>query len=528
MAIPRTISSNCTRLSYAVEKDGIEPQNLDWKSLDPESYTGDFGATPEYTTATTVGSGRAPQKGRLSGKTVGAAFQNYQRQKELQPFLPGFFINYPIETPSTNKLRPPASNPSTVTAVTASRTFTGTNFSAANGWTAGDGRYLVIAENFSQKSNNGLKEVTAIAPTTLTIAGTTVAEPSTKGSLEVCGYVANKTGELPALTFNNGIVTLKSTLLGTGGALELEPGMFVYLGGDADSAKFAQSANQGWARVSSVETAAVNFDVTTFNPVADTGKATTQIFIPTRVFKDNIECDASRMTTYAFERRLGRSDTTNPYEQCQLVTGSFPNQLEFAFPTNTDVKVTMSFMSRESYRRDGKTAAQQPWSGTSQEAIDKSAIFNTSTDIKHLRIYRHDQTNPNPNAFISASTDGSFTLNNNATGIPALGYFGNFDVNPGNLMVDTAATALFNSTEVLDLAEDGIDAGFFIIFARGNSGYIIDVPLVTLQSSALTVESGSPISVSITKQGNESAFGYAASIQYFDYLPNVATAERMM
>ena len=526
MAIPRSISSNCTRLSYAVEREGVEPENLDWQSLDPESYTGDFGSTPQYTTATTVGSGRAPQKGRLSGKEVSAAFQNYQRQKELQPFLPGFFINYPIETPSTNKLRPPATNPSTVTAVTASRSYTGTNFSATNGWTSGDGKYLLIAEDFTQRANNGLKEVTAVSATSLTVAGTTVAETSTSGSLEVCGYVANKTGELPSLTVNGGIVSLKSTLLGDGGALELQPGMFVYLGGDATSAKFAQDANQGWARVSSVETGAVNFDLTTFNPVADVGKATTQIFIPTRVFKDDIECDATRETTYAFERRLGRSDTTNPHEQSQLVVGSYPNQLEFAMPANTDVKVSMSFMARESYRRSGKTTAEQPWSGTTQRPIDKTDIFNTSVDIKYSKIYRHDRTSSNPPDFIGYITDGTFTLNNNMTGIPAWGFFGNSTVNPGALMVDTSVTALFTSTEILDLMEDGIDAGFFVIFARDNSGYILDVPLVTLQSSAPTVESGAPISVSITKQGNESRHGYAASLQYFDYLPTVATARR--
>ena len=526
MAVPRTISSNCTRLYYAVEREGVEPENLTWVGLDPESYTGDFGATPEWTTANTVGSGRAPQKGRISGKTVGAAFQNYQRQKELQPFLPGFFINFPIETPSTNKLRPPATNPTTVTAATGSRSFTGTNFSASNGWTANDGNYLVVAEGFKNRANNGLKEVTAVAATSLTVKGPTVAETSTLASLETCGYVANKTGELPVLTFANGILTLKSTLLGTGGALALQPGMFCYLGGDSTASKFAQAANQGFARVSEVIAGEVRFDLTTFNPVADAGKATTQIFIPTRVFKDDIECDASRTTTYSFERRLGKSDTTNPHEQSQLVTGSFPNQLDIAMPTNTDIKVNLSFMSRESYRRDGKTNATAPWSGTGQGKIDKSAIFNTSVDIKHSRIYRHDRTTPNPNDFIGAITDGTFSLNNNAEGIPAWGVFGNYDVNPGNLMVDTSVTALFRSVEALDLSEDGIDAGFFVVFARGNSGWILDVPLVTLQSSAPTVESGQPIKISITKQGNESLFGYAASFQYFDYLPLIATAKK--
>lgn len=525
MAIPRSISANCTRLTYAVEKEGILPENLDWKGLDPASYTGDFGATPQFTSADTVGSGRAPRKGRLSGKEVGVAFENYMRQKELQPFLPGFFINFPIETPSTNKLRPPASNPSTVTAVTATRGYTGTNFTAANGWTTGDGNYLVVAEGFTNRANNGLREVTGVAATSLTVRGATTAEPSppSGASLEVCGYVANKSGELPALTYSGGILSLASTLLGEGGALALTPGTFVYLGGDTPASKFAQSANEGWARVSAVSTAKVDFDLTTFTPVADAGKATTQVFIPTRVFRDDIQCDASRVTTYAFERRLGKSDTTNPHEQSQLVTGGFPNQLDFAMGTNAEVRATLTFMGRESFRRDGKSNATQPWSGADPDPIDESALYNTSDDIQYAQLYRHDSNDSKRQDVIGKILDGNFTLNNNAKGIPAWGVFGNYDVNPGKLMVDTTVNALFTSTEALDLAEDSIDAGFFLVFARGHSGYILDVPLVTVQSSSPTVDSDEPIMISITNQGNESAFGYAASLQYFDYLPTTAT-----
>ena len=526
MAVPISISANCTRLSYAIEQEGVDPENLPWQALDPESYTGDFGSTPQWTTATTVGSGRAPQKGRISGKDVSVAFQNYQRQKELQPFLPGFFINFPIETPATNKIRPPATNAPTVTAVTASRSYTGTNFTEANGWKTGDGNYLVVAENFSNRANNGLKEITAISQTSLTTRGTTVAETTSTGSLETCGYVANKTGELPALTFANGILTLKSTLLGTGGSLELQRGMFVYLGGDATATKFAQAANQGFARVSQVSAGEVQFDLTTFTPVADAGKATTQIFIPTRVFKDDIECDASRRSLYSFERRLGKSDTANPHEQSQLVTGAFPNQLTLSMESKADVKASLTFMARESYRRSGKDTANAPWSGTNIRPIDKGEIYTTGDDIKHNRIYRHDRTSPNPNSFIGTVQTGSFTLNNNTEGIPGWGTFANVDVNPGNLMVDVEVTGLFTDIEILDLAEEGLDVGFYVIFARGNAGYILDIPKLTLQTSALTVESGQAITINVTQQGNESDFGYAGSFQYFDYLPNVATAKR--
>ena len=542
MAVPRSISSNCTRLAYAREVEGMTPAQLDWKLLDPASYTGDFGATVEYITAETVGSGRAPQKGRPAGKTVGAQFEAYMRQHELQPFLPGFFINHPVETPSTNRLRSTATTPQGAPAPGSALTsvaidgYVGTNFSTGRGttdpmsnqWPAAvtDGIPLLYAQGFSKSGNNGIKKLTGAAAAKLSVTGLTVesaADLPASASVQICGYEA-VAGKLPALTVNGGIVTMQSAVLGSNGGLPVQPGTFLYLGGDAVANKFAQTANQGWGRVSAVTDENVEFDLTTFTPVADAGKAGTRVFMPTRIFKDDIQCDASRTTTYAFERRLGHADTTYTHEQSQLVTGSFPNQLDLAIPTKSDVKATLQFMSRESYRRDGSSNDKAPWSGNNSDPIDKSALFNTTFDIKHALLYRHDASVPNRQSVFGLITDGTFTLNNNAKAIEGWGVYGAYDINPGYLMVDTEVTALFTSVEALDLSEEGIEAGLFVIFARENSGFILDVPLVTVQSSALTVDQGEPVMVNVTNQGNESSFGYAASMQFFDYLPTAATA----
>ena len=526
MAVPRSISANCTSLAYAVEEAGVLPQALSWQLLDPSAYTGDFGATVEYITAETVGSGRAPQKGRPAGKTVGAQFETYMRQHELQPFLPGFFINFPIETPSTNKLRPKETNPAAVASVTAS-SYKGTNFDT-DGFEAGSGHdsYIIYASGFSVATNNGVKITTDINATDIDAPNLAIeATAPARAAIQTCGFVADDVD--PALTVNaaDGSISIASSSLKSGGALELPPGAFIHIGGDGATAQYSTATNTGWARIKEVTSTGVVCDLTTFTPMADTasGRSTVQFYVPTRLFKDDIQCDASRMTTYAFERRLGKADDTYMHEQSQLVTGSLPNQLDLAMPTKSDVKCTLQFMSRESYRRDGSDASKQPWSGTSRLAFDRSSLFNTTFDIKHALLYRHDVTQSNRPAVFGLITDGTFTLNNNAKPIEGWGVYGAYDINPGYLMVDTEVTALFTTVEALDLSEEGIDAGLFVVFGRNNSGFILDVPLVTVQSSALTVEQGEPIMVNVTNQGNESDFGYAASLQFYDYLPTVAT-----
>ena len=542
MAVPRSISSNCTSLAYAREPAGgaTDFSSLSWTLLDPSAYPGEVGSTPEFITAETIGSGRAPQKGRPVGKSVGVQFESYMRQYELQPFLPGFFINFPVESPSTNKLRPAETDPGALTSVAADG-YVGTNLDN-DGFVANTDAYLLFARGFSRAANNGLKVAgPALTATKLPVAGLT-AETSVPAaaSIQTCGYVSGTTDA--AMTIVDGELVIASESLKEGGALAQQPGTFIHIGGDSSASRYTSSVeakgatratNLGWTRIKSVTSTGVICDLSTFIPAADDGSGRSiQIYTPTRVFKDDVECDASRVATYAFERRLGKSDTNNPAEQCQLITGSFPNQLDFAIATKSDIKTTLQFMSRESYRRSGVNAdrtgnnPQAPWSGTARAPNDKGDIYNTTFDIKRAQLYRHDSSTTQRKDLFGLITDGTFSLNNNATPIDGWGVYGAWDINPGYLMVDTTVTALFTTTEAIDLSEDGISAGLFVVFARANQGFILDVPLVTVKSSALTIENNTPITINVTNEGNESDFGYAASLQFFDYLPTIATQRK--
>ena len=523
MTAVRKISADCTALAYAIEESITQlPANPVWRRLSPNAYPGEFGANIEYMTDDPIGSGRATKKGIPVNKTVPAGFDSSLRQDWIQPFLPGFFFNHAVETPNTNTFNRTATS-STLTAVSGTG-YTGTNFNAANGWHNTNDTKLLVARGFRTAGNNGLKQMTGLSATSISASGLTVeATPPVDASVEVCGVIVSDNAA--ATSASAGEVTIVSSSLASGGDLEQPPGTFIHIGGDSTASRYVNRANTGWARINRVTASGVVCDLTDFyNEQAPTTIAspgtTIEIYVPTRIYKDQVECDDSLRTTYQLERRLGKGDTTDTYEQAQLVTGAVCNQLSFAIPTGNKVMASLSFVCADSFRRDGSVAT---WSDTNRRDVDQSAMFNSSSDIKYGRIYRYDDTTTQKKPLFGVVQDGTFTLNNNCEGIPGWGVFGSEDVNTGKLDITCNIEALFRTVRALDLAEKGIDAGLYVIFARGRSGFILDIPLMTVMTTPLALAVNTPVKISLNNAGNESRFGYAASLQYFDYLPEEAT-----
>jgi len=526
MVAVRKISSDCTALAYAIEESiTVLPASPVWRRLSPNAYPGEFGANVEFMDDRPLGSGRASKKGIPVNKTVPAGFESSLRQDWLQPFLPGFFFNKAIESPNTATFNRTATS-ATLTAVSGTG-YTGTNFNAANGFENTNDTKLLLARGFATPANNGLKPMTGLSATSISASGLTAeTSPPPDASVSVCGVIVSDSAA--ATSVSGGELTVVSSSLALGGDLEVAPGTFLHIGGDTTTSRYANRANTGWVRVSRVTSTGFVCDITDFyqqsppTTIASPG-TTIQIYLPTRIYKDQIECDDSLRTTYQLERRLGKGDTTDAYEQAQLVVGAVCNQLDISIPTSNKVMATLNFVCAESYRRDGSVAT---WSGTDRLPVDSTAMFNTSTDIKYGRLYRHDTTTTQRETLFGIVQEGTFTLNNNCEGIPGWGVFGAEDVNTGSLDITCNIQALFRTTKALDLAEEGLDAGIYIVFARGSSGFILDIPLITVKTAPLNLALNTPINISLNNSGNESGFGYAASFQYFDYLPLEATRKQ--
>ena len=527
MVAVRTIPAACTSLSYSIEETLTQlPSAPIWKLLDPTSYTGEFGANVEYMVDETIGSGRAPKKGEPVGKAVPAGYEMSLRQNWLQPFLPGIMFNLAIETANTNTFNRISSS-ATLATVTGTG-YTGTNFTEANKWKVTD-TPLLIAQGFTNAANNGLKKLSAVTATSLTADGTVAALAVDNGSLEVCGVEISATNS--NLTVAGNEFTIIASQLGTGKTLEPQPGTFIHLGGDGAATQYASTGNinTGWARVVRTVPNGIVCDLATFTPTTTTGNTNkVHVYLPTRVYKDQVMCDNKFRTTYQLERRLGHSDTTNPAEQSQIVIGAVANQLDLAMPTKSKVMATLNFVGAESYRRTGaNTTTQAPWSGANRRPNDKTGLFNMSTDLKYGVLYRHDKTSSALKSIFGLVLDGTVTINNNCTPIEGWGVYGAYEINTGKLDISANLTALFTDVAALDLAEEGVDAGLFIAFGSGNNGFVLDCPLMTVQASPLEIAINTPIKISLSNIVNESAFGYASSLQFFDYLPTIATARKV-
>ena len=523
MVAVRKISADCTSLAYTVEESiNVLPASPDWQILPVTSYPGEFGAVVEFMTDDQLGGGRAVEKGIPVNKTVSAGFESAVRQDWLQPFLPGFMFNKAIELGNTNTLNKSATM-ATLTGVTGTA-YAGTNFTAANGFENTNDTKLIIAKGFGVAGNNGLKAMTGLSATSLSATGLTAeASPPAGAGLQVCGLIVSDSAA--ATSVSPGQLTIVSSSLASGGDLEQPPGTFIHLGGDTVASRYANRANTGWARIDRVTSTGVVCDITDFYeqqaPVAIPSPGTTiEIYLPTRIFKDQLLCDDSLRTTYQLERRLGKSDTTDPYEQGQLVTGAVCNQLDIAIQTANKVMTTLAFVCSKSYRRDGSV---ELWAGANRLAKDETEMFNVSKDIKYGRLYRYDTTTTQKKTLFGIVQTGTFTINNNAEGIPGWGEWGSHDVNTGKFNVSCNIEALFTTTRALDLAERGQNAGIFIVFARGNSGFILDIPLVTVMTAPLNLATNQAVNISLNNVGNRSRFGHSVSFQYFDYLPLEAT-----
>ena len=535
MAKTRKIDSSCTRFAFAREDHGrigvlyqpAGPGSDNWFTLSPLSY-GDFGATIESVSDEPIGSGRAPLKGSPVRKTVNCSFEISLRQRNVQRLFPGFFYTLAHEAGTTDAFyRTTGTTDTELTSITAT-TFVGRNFTANNGWgVPAGGSLLVVGQGFSEPNNNGLHVVTGVSATALTTTGL-VTEPGggdNNSEVVICG-MRYASGANAAYNASEATITFTLDGLHEGDFSERVEGEFIYLGTDVIGQFFdgVGGLMEGFARIKEINTGNIVCDLTTFLPRARSAAGKADIFIPTRSFYDTTDCGDDTRTTYQFERVLGKSDDTNRYDQSQVVEGAVANELTFNIPSGDRVTVGMSFMCTDSERRTGKTGP--PLSEGKLIKEDIGPIFNTSYDIRELAIYLPTDKSTTAHLarrVIGYVTECTLTLNNNATAIEAIGVFGAADVNAGIFNVTGSVTALFTDVAAINAVEENADAGFLLIATRQNSGFVLDIPLLTLSAANLSLENNSPVTIALDGTANRNEHGYSVMLNFFDYLPNNAS-----
>lgn len=505
MATAQKISSNITGLRFAEEASiGVLPVSPapTWYPLEPNSYDG-FGGELTRVARNPINPSRQRKKGNVVDLDADAGFESDLTQENMQRLLQGFFFA-DFRTKAEKNVAVISGSP------LAYQVTAGTDFKVGD---------LLFAKGFNATANNGLKSVTASASGSVTVAGL-VAGTGQTGIISRVGVQfasadaeIDASGPLPALQ----TTTKNLTELG------VIPGEFVYIGGDSAATQFATAANNGWARVKSVTANEIIFDKTAGTMVTDAGTGKTIRIFVGRVLKNETGVLIKRRT-YNLERTLGASDTAQPTQiQSEYVEGAVPGEWELTLNTADKATVSLSFTGTNHATRTGVTGVK----AGSRPSIVEADMFNTSSDIKRIKMAVVSATNSAPTPLFGFITELSLTLNNNLEANKALGILGSFDVTEGTFQIDASLTAYFSDIAALTAVRNNADVTLDAHLVANNAGISIDIPMIGLGDGRPEVEQDQAIMIPLSSEAGTGAkydanMDHTLLMVFYDYLPDVA------
>jgi hypothetical protein len=504
------IDSNVTGLRYQKELSiGVADPTNPWVPLEPNSYA-DFGGSVTTVARNPINADRKRKKGVTTDLDASGGFNMDLTQINMQDIMQGFMFA---------DLEPKAEfgGAGQVTTVDGAAE----EYEAASGLTVFRIGDLVLADNFTNTANNGLKRAIAVSATALGVFENLVAEtPPAAATLVQVGFqFAAGDADIDASLAQPALTTTTKDLTQLG----LIPGEWIFIGGDIAANQFDTAANNGFARVFSVATNRIVFDKTASTMVTEANVADTiQIFFGRRL-RDRTGSDIVR-STYQLERTLGAPDDALPAEiQAQYLEGSVANEFTINVPTAEKITIDMSFIAINDTQNDGPTALK---AGARPDIVESDA-FNTSSDVTTMKMHVYDSSDSNPSPLFAFIQELTITINNNASPNKAVGVLGAFEVTVGTFQVGGSLTAYFSDVAAVSAVRNNEDITMHLHLAKANAGISFDLPLITLGDGRPNVEQDQPITLPLS---NEAATGakidptlnHTLMIVFFDYLPSAA------
>lgn len=503
--VRNTIDSNIVGLAYATEvldNPKTLPSSTVWNVLEPNSYS-DFGGQLSTVARNPINANRQNKKGTPTDFEASGGFAIDKTATNLLDMLQGFFFADMQEKPKTKPLN---GTQVTVTGVTS------TAFTAAAGLGAFRAGHIVKPSGFGLANNNNLRVLTNASGTTLTTTGLSAeTTPPANAEIEVVGF--QFTAGDATLTVANGELTLGATTQNLT-QFNLEVGEWIYIGGDATATRPTTSPT-GWARVKSISAVAIIFDKVSSSFVSDTlsGK-TLQIFFGN--FLRNRTGSAIKRRTYQFERTLG-SDANGV--QAEYLKGAVPNTFTLNVPLTDKLTADLGFIAMEVEDRPGSLGLK---AGTRVPAVAGDSAYNTTASMARVKLSELSPGTLEPTGLFAYLSNGSIAINNNASFAKAVGTLGAIDVNVGNFAVSGEATAYFQTLAAKTAVRLNADVTMDMIFAQLNTGFVFDIPLLSVGNAVVTVTADQAITLPLTLTAAENVNQYTLSYTNFPYLPDIA------
>ena len=476
-----------------------------WRTMEPNSYA-DFGSEITTVARNPISQSRSNQKGVVTDLEATGGFNQDFMLANIVRQLQGFFFANQRPKPTTVNLN---TDPVYISAVAVA---TGYGVVGANtiGFKSG---HLIFAKGFSNAANNGLKVVDTVSGTAIKPVSANVVEasPPLAAEISVVGFqfaegdiaVQTPVGDLPRLVATAGDFS----------TLGLIPGEWIFLGGDDVASQL--TGNVGFARIKSIAAKMLILDKVNWAPVATDGAGKTLRVFFGDVLRNETDPALIKYRTVQMRRTLG---SDNDGIQSEYLIGAFANEMTLNMPLADKINIDLGYIAMDNVQRSGaqglKPGATAP--------IERSDVFNTSSDFSRIKLAAVDPVNGNPTPLFAFTTEMSLVINNNITMNKALGVLGAMGASAGNFVVSGSINAYFSTVAAVQAVRNNLDVTLDFISVKKNTAMLWDIPLLTLGGGRVTVEQDNPVMVPLENMAAESEFGHTLLFQSFKYLPNIA------
>lgn len=520
MTIKTEIPSNLTTLRIADESSFKTLTGTDvWRQREPNEY-GDFGGNTVNTPRRPISVDRSLRKGVITDLSAVAEWTEDLTQNSLQRLIEGFmFADFREKA---------LFGADSLTGIAISGIVAATDtFTVASGGASCDADDLVFGAGFTNAANNGLHVVASSTATTVVVGDGTVNEtPPSTATLTRVGHEF-AAGDLSVTNTGTAFPTITSA----GGKdlteLDIVPGEWVYIGGDATLNKWATADNNGYARVRSVTATVMTFDKTQNTMVTEAGGALEIRIFTGRVVKNEPTADLIVQKFYQLERTLGAPDTAAlADEQAEYVIGAAPDELVINWPTSEIITTEFKMMGAD---HETKAATTPGLKAGTRPALSADDAYNSANHARRLSMSTVSSTVADGSPLFTYLKEMTISIKNNLSLNKAIGTLGGVASNYGYLEISVEATAYFATVAGLAAKRNNDDITIDAHLADQNRGISFDVPLLAIGEGLPEIEGNEAIMLPLTNAAAkgidvDSTYTHTALMQFFDYLPSAAEA----
>lgn len=512
MAAVNILESNRTGLRIAKEASlKVLPGSPRWTPADPNSYA-DFGGTIANLARNPIRDDRQRAKGVTVSLSAAGAWNSDFVYPAVKEVLPSFFY-----AAFRDKGAYGGEFGGLITGITTT-TFTGTGVGTP--FPVGS---LVLLQGASRiLGNNGLKRVTTSVANTLTVTETMVAEtPPTEATLTKVGFQFGA-GELDVEVTGTVVTITRAT--GSWITDGVIGGEWLYFGGDAVITRFTNPVNNGWKRVRSATALVLTIDKSQFAMAAEASTTETIQVFWGRVLKNEKGTLIVRQSVQ-LEGTLGAPDDALPAQvQSQYILGAVGNELTFKYQARNKLMCDLALVACDVEYRDGVTGVK---AGT-RPALPELPAYNTANSVKRIKLASVSNTNLAPTPLAGACLTLDMSIKNNVKGVEVIGTLGFFELVAGDFEVSASGEFIFLTTAACEAVRNNADVTLDIVQVQGNTAFVADMPLVTLDDGRPNIEKDEIIKLPLGIEANSGEqvdpdnLDHTLLMSFFDYVPTIA------